>query len=329
MDFDLRSLGHAQALAEHASFARAANVLHLTQPALSRSIQQLEQRVGARLFDRGRRGVEPTEIGRIFLQHARELLARAGDLTREIAIIKDTEVGVLTIGAGAYTAEAMVGSAVAALVQRYPDLTVRVQIDNWANLTGLLHRREVELVVADATQAREDPTLDVIPLARYQGYFVVRAGHPLARRRAATLPEVLESPIVSTGRLPARILEPLLKASRKDRRKRAREIPSVTCESLTMMKRVAALSDAVAILPLKMAAREIEAGELVALPLVEPWLNASFAVMRLARRTFSRAGEAFVGILQSDHARFAREERVRARRLVAGIDRHRVRKSAR
>ena len=64
MDFDLRSLGHAQALAEHASFARAAKVLHITQPALSRSIQELERRVGVRLFDRARRGVEPTEAGR-------------------------------------------------------------------------------------------------------------------------------------------------------------------------------------------------------------------------------------------------------------------------
>lgn len=317
MDFDLRSLNHAQALAEHASFARAANVLHLTQPALSRSIQQLEQRVGARLFDRGRRGAEPTEIGRIFLEHARELLARAGDMSREIAIIKGAEVGILTIGAGAYTAEAMVDAAVAALVRRFPYLTLRVIVDNWASLTGSLHRREVHFVVADATQAHADPMLETTFLARYQGYFVVRAGHPLRRQRPLTLGDVLEFPLVSTGRLPARILEPLLKASRKDRRNRVREIPSVTCESLAMMKTIAESSDAVAILTLKVAAREIESGKLAALPLVEPWLSGDFAVIRLARRTLSPPGAALVGILQNQHAHFAREERARVKRFVA------------
>jgi len=316
MDFDLRSLSHAQALADHASYARAANVLHLTQPALSRSIQQLEQRVGARLFDRGRRGVEPTEIGRIFLQHARELLARAGDMSREIAIIKGAEVGTLTIGAGAYTAEAMVDSAVAALVQRFPNLTLRVVVDNWANLTGSLHRREVHFAVADATQARTDPALDTTFLARYQGYFVVRADHPLTGRRTLALTDVLEFPVVSTGRLPARILEPLLKASRKDCEKRVREIPSVTCESLAMMKAIAESSDAVAILPLKVVEREIESGRLAALPLVEPWLNGDFAVIRLAHRTLSPAGEAIVEILQGQHAHFDRDESARAKRLV-------------
>ena len=323
MDFDLRSLSHAQALADHANYARAANVLHLTQPALSRSIQQLERRVGARLFDRGRRGVEPTEIGRIFLQHARELLARAGDMSREIAIIKGAEVGTLTIGAGAYTAEAMVDTAVAALVQRFPNLTLRLVVDNWANLTGSLHRREVHFAIADATQARADPALDTTFLARYQGYFVVRADHPLTERRTLALTDVLEFPVVSTGRLPARILEPLLKASRNDRHKRIRDIPSVSCESLAMMKAIAESSDAVAILPLKTIEREIGSGRLAALPLVEPWLTGDFAVIRLAGRTLSPAGEALVGILQNQHAHFARDERARARRLLA----HRVRRN--
>lgn len=317
MDFDLRALGHAQALADHASYARAANVLHLTQPALSRSIQQLERRVGARLFDRGRKGVEPTEVGRIFLRHARELLARAGDLTREISIIKGAEVGVLTIGSGAYPAEVMVDTAVASLVQRYPDLTVRVFVDNWANLTGLLHRREVDLVVADAAQARADPALDVTAVADYQGYFVVRSGHPLTlRRHPVALGDVLDFPVVSTGRLPARLLEPLLKGARRNALKHVREVPAVTCESLAMMKVIAESSDAVAILPLKAIAREVEANRLAALPLVEPWLIADFGIIRLAGRTLSPAGEALVSILQREHAHFDRDERTRARRLV-------------
>lgn len=323
MDFDLRSLGHAQALAEHASFARAARFLHITQPALSRSIQQLEQRMGVRLFDRGLGPVEPTETGRLFLIYARELLALAGDLSREMAFIKGTGTGRLAIGAGTYPAEGIVDGAVAALLRQYPTLSLRVVVDNWANLIELLRKRELDLVIAEATLARSDPDLEVTSLARYQGYFMVRTDHPLTRLRSVTLAEILEFPVVSTARLPARLLDPLLKEARADSQSGAREFPSVTCESLAMMKRVAALSDAVAILPIKMAAREIESGELTALPLVEPWLNASFAVIRLARRRLSPEGDAFVRILVEDHTHFARDERIRMRNLLARTGRRR------
>jgi len=329
MDFDLRALAHARALADHASFARAARALHITQPALSRSIQQLERRLGVRLFDRGRGRVEPTETGRLFLVYARELLARASDLSREMAVIKGTGTGRLAIGAGTYPAEGIVDTAVAALLRQYPALSLRVVVDNWSNLLELLRKREVDLVIAEATLARADPELEVTALARYQGYFVVRPDHPLTRLRTVKLPEVLDYPIVSTARLPARLLDPLLKGARAEPSSRSVEIPSVTCESLAMMKRVAAISDAVAILPLKMAVREIEAGELAALPLAEPWLNASFAVIRLARRSLSPEGETLVRILLANHENFARDERVRARRLVSRTGHRRSRTSAR
>ena len=84
MDFDLRLLRHARALGEERNFARAARTLRLTQPALSRSIQDLERRTGIKLFDRNKGRVEPTDLGRIFLAHARELMGRAEALDREV-----------------------------------------------------------------------------------------------------------------------------------------------------------------------------------------------------------------------------------------------------
>ncbi|MEI8352823.1 MAG: LysR family transcriptional regulator [bacterium] len=68
--FDMRRLRHALALAEHRNFARAATALHITQPALSRSIQSLEDALGVHLFDRNPRDVEPTAFGELVLRHA-------------------------------------------------------------------------------------------------------------------------------------------------------------------------------------------------------------------------------------------------------------------
>ena len=77
MNIELRHLRHALALAEHGNFARAAEALHLSQPALTRSLQALEAQVGEQLFDRSHREVTPTTMGELLLQHARQLLLHA------------------------------------------------------------------------------------------------------------------------------------------------------------------------------------------------------------------------------------------------------------
>src|SRR5690554_6103639 len=74
---DLRKLNHALAIAEAASYARASERLHLTQSALTRSIQALESELGLQLFDRGKSGVRPTVDGEKILDRARYLLLQA------------------------------------------------------------------------------------------------------------------------------------------------------------------------------------------------------------------------------------------------------------
>ena len=100
MSIDLRLLRHAQALAEHGSFSRAAEALDIAQPSLSRGIKELETRVGLPLFIRSRSGHEPTDFGRVFLQHAAEVLSQVGDLEREVALAKGLGTGEVAVGLG-------------------------------------------------------------------------------------------------------------------------------------------------------------------------------------------------------------------------------------
>lgn len=86
MQINLRLLRQAQALAVYGSFSRAAESLKIAQPTLSPGIKELEERVGLPPFNRSRSGHEPTDFGRVFLQHASELLAKVGDLEREVAV---------------------------------------------------------------------------------------------------------------------------------------------------------------------------------------------------------------------------------------------------
>jgi DNA-binding transcriptional LysR family regulator len=105
MMIETRLLQQVVILAEVRSYAKAAKILHLSQPALSRSIQQLESRIGQRLFDRLRRQIQLTEVGLLFVNRARDLLARGDDLEREVSLLNGSRGGQLTIGAGPYPAE--------------------------------------------------------------------------------------------------------------------------------------------------------------------------------------------------------------------------------
>ena len=83
MPLELQQLRQVIALAEHGSFVRAAAALHISQPALSRSVRGLEQRFGNDLFVRTSSGVVPTDVGRLYIGRARDVLRLANELDRE------------------------------------------------------------------------------------------------------------------------------------------------------------------------------------------------------------------------------------------------------
>jgi len=307
MSIDLRHLRHARALAEHKHFGRAAGELGISQPALSRSIAQLEGQIGARLFERDAKGIEPTDTGSLLLERAVELLARADDLGREMASLQGRGAGALRIGAGTYPAEILVGRALAALLKQHPDVHARVVVENVVQLIPLLRRRDLDLVIGDATQFATDPDFIITALTPRQGYFVCRAGHSLLKQTRLTLKDVMAFPLVFTGRLPPRFLGPLLAASRHPGGTGdPHNPPAITCESLAMMKTIVAGSDAIAILPLGAIGPEVGSGTLAVLPLVEPWLYGNFSIIRLSRRTAPPSSEAFVQLLLETDAELTR-----------------------
>lgn len=313
MDFDLRLLRHARALGEERSFARAARTLRLTQPALSRSIQDLERRTGIKLFDRSKSRVEPTDLGRIFLAHARELLGRAEALDREVAALRGSGTGSLVVGSGTFPTILFVATATSNFLRTNPNVSIRVVNDNWAELVTSLRRREVDFIVA--AMPADDEAADVVtrPLTSRQGRFLVRPGHPLLSKRPLSLEDVVAYPIVSTSRLTSAIADRLL-AVRKDRDAK-RPLVDVACESTEMMRLIATATDHVLLSPLGAIVDTVERGELVALPVIDPRISATFAVIRLLARTLPATAEEFIAsVVEADRAS-ANMERALASRL--------------
>jgi DNA-binding transcriptional LysR family regulator len=311
MDFDLRLLRHARALAEEGSFARASRNLHLTQPALSRSIQDLERRTGIKLFDRNKGRVEPTDLGRVFLAHARELLGRAEALDREVATMRGSGTGSLVVGSGSFPTSMFMGGAVSAFLRRNPGVGVRLVNSNWVALVAALRRRELDFIVAAPPVADEATDLVVRPLSLRQGYFLVRPGHPLRMRRELCLEDIAACPIMCVGHLAPAITERLLEA--RPSRDAARPVPDVACDSLQLMAQIAGATDHVLLSTLSANENSISAGELVALPVIEPKLSVTFAVLRLAARTLPSIADDFIReVIAADRAGLVAERELAA-----------------
>jgi len=284
MDFDLRLLRHARALADEGNFARAARAQHLTQPALSRSIQELERRTGLKLFDRGKSRVEPTDLGRIFLAHAADLLARAEALDRELSTLRGVGTGALAVGSGVYPTAIFMTDAVARFAAKHPGVSVRLVNEPWTMLIAALRRRELDFVVSAIPPADQLAGLTANPLSPRLGRFLVRPSHPLAHAASGlSLADITAHPIVSSGRLPAWIVETLAKA--RDRKAAGRSIPDLACESHDMMCDVAAATDHVVMTTLSAAVRWIERGALV--PLVSSGVEivVPFGILEVEGRT--------------------------------------------
>lgn len=117
-------LRHFLLVADRASFTGAARAAHLTQPALSASIRRLEQDLGTRLFDRGRRGAALTATGRALLPRARAALSAVEDARRAVREVEDLTRGEVRIGAGSTTATYLLPPVLARFRRRYPGVRI-------------------------------------------------------------------------------------------------------------------------------------------------------------------------------------------------------------
>lgn len=286
---DLRQLRHFVALAEHGHFARAAEAVHLSQPALSRSIQALEGQLGCSLVDRHSRGISLTAHGRLVLEHARRLLAASLALSNAVNQLGNLQAGELRLGAGPYPAARLVPQAVGRLLQRYPRVQVKLTIANWLELRDSLLDAAIELFVADIRELQSDPQLHIEPLHSHSGVLFCRPAHPLLRQRSLRLHDLLDYPLAGT-QLPLEVERSLAKLF-------ARAQPlNVQCDNFLVLKRLVADSDVLSMAPWDVIADEVQAGQLSLLPLAPASLReqSAYGVVSRAGHSLSPAAQALM-----------------------------------
>lgn len=308
MSIDLRLIRHAAAVAEHGSFGRAADALGIAQPTLSRSIKDLEARVGLPLFTRHRHGAEPTDFGYLFLKQAAAVSAQFSDLEREVALAKGLHKGELAVGLGPYAAELLIPHALPRFVSAHPAVRVRIQVDSLEALGRALRQRTLDLVVGESTVLEDDESIDIFEqLDPIKAHLFVRAGHPLASS-GATLRDVLCFPLIQVSRLPPRVLKPFLEAlGAPTVHGQGRPVPAIDCPSVPLAIATVIGSDAVMMATLGMLKRELGQGSVVPV-FHEPWMRTHWSFMQLRHRSPSPSGQEFLVALRAANAACVAED---------------------
>lgn len=143
----LAELRHLLLIAEHGTFTEAARRAHLSQPALSASIQRLEERVGARVLERGRKGATLTAAGEVLVPRARATLSAFEDGVRAVAEVQGLRRGVVRIGGGATVCTYLLPKTLAAFRGRHPDVELRVREGVPDLLMNGLHDGTLDLAI--------------------------------------------------------------------------------------------------------------------------------------------------------------------------------------
>lgn len=256
-----RQLVHFLAVVDHGSLGRSAEALNISVQALSKSIQVLEDIVGAKLFDRGSRGLELTVFGESLLGHARAVIAELRRAAQELEEIKGTEIGHVHIGTGPTFAATLLPLVVGRLIKVSPGLRVSVTEGRHALFPMVLHG-ELDLAIVALDVSVPDPELGQEVILENDVVPVVRKTHPLALLESPTL-EDLQSAAWLLAKSPdpyrSRLAETFSKAGLHPPR------PLIEYESASFARGMLLAADVVAFMPTALVQAEVESGELVAL----------------------------------------------------------------
>lgn len=308
---DLKRLRHLTVLVQHGNFHRAAEALHLTQPALSRSIQALEAHVGEPLLTRHRTGVEPTELGRLLLRHAGTLEAQVRDLDRELRLTKGLALGELRVGVGPWGGSVLVGPVVGRLIALHPGLQLKLVLAPWQELPERARAREVDVILGELREVEQLADFECAPLRAHDVSVVARAGHPLTRKPQLQAADLFDWPMAGPH-LPQYALQALMAMATSAGVPVERLRPGllgVTCDSSGILRQVLLNSDALSFMPRFMAeatgesSGEEEGGQgLVTLPVPGLTQSVRFGAAWLRGRTLGGIGEKFVALLREHDA---------------------------
>jgi len=296
----LQQLTHALALNRLGNFHRAAKALHLSQPALSRSIRSLEESLGVRLFERHGAQVKPTLYGEALLSRAETILEQSDELEREILLLQGLEAGALAVAMGAFAAELSGSRAVGELLRLHPSIRCQIRLRSWREVTDLVAARAVDVGLAEISTVIGSEELRVEPLGQHEMVLYCRPGHPLLDRGPLSrgdldaFPQALiRVPPRGANRVPGKGFRD---AGHGD------QTPHIEVDDLSTARTIVMGSDVLSTATALQLEPWVRGGQLRVLPFRANWLRLNYGFITLRDRMLSPAAELFMRVVRQIEA---------------------------
>ena len=299
-----RHLALVVALDTHRSLRKAAAEIALTQPAATKLLHDLEDALGAPLFERHAWGMSPTPYGETLVRHARGMLNDLAQAHADITAQRAGALGSLRVGGVTGSVPRFIAPAIGALRAAHPRLRVYALVNTSEVLVDALRRGELDVAVTPRPPDDELEGLETHALADEPLTIVARAAHPLARKRSVALAalSVLTWIVPPAGSPLRRDFDAIHAAA-------GARPPTDLIETVSIVATLALLqtSDALSLLPEGLARHYESPGLLARLAVTLPGAGTRYEVMTRASRALAPAAQAFVEAL----ARLARRQDAR------------------
>jgi len=292
-------LGQIEAFVQvsaHNSFSRAAEVLQLTQPSITARIQSLERELGEELFERGGRGVRLTDPGLAFLPYAERILQTVAEGRDIIDDVRNVQLGSLYLGSALTISTYVLPRILHTFRSRHSGVDVSIRTGRSEQVLAMLQADEVQVGLVRSLSHQE---IETVHLYDDEIVLIVNPEHPFAARGATAVEEVASEPIVLFDRGSSYF------GLTHGFFRQAGVVPNIAMEldSLEATKRMVEEGLGIALVPLVTIERELQAGRLVKIEMVDaPPLKRPISLIYKRHRKRPRTVQAFIDALMEMYA---------------------------
>jgi DNA-binding transcriptional LysR family regulator len=171
------------------SFTKAAESLHMTQPAVTFQVRQLEEHFDTRLFDRTHNRVTLTDVGQVVYEVAERIFELYDEMERRVREMTGEMGGSLNIGASMTIAENMLPSLLGQFKKKHPDLNVRLKVGNTESIVSMVEHNVIDLAIVEGTVSNKN--LLVEHCRSDELVVIMPPDHPLAKHKSLTVDQLM------------------------------------------------------------------------------------------------------------------------------------------
>jgi DNA-binding transcriptional LysR family regulator len=187
LPFTLQQLRILKAVATEKSFTKAAEVLYLSQPSLSKQIKRLEKNLDILLINRENNKISLTENGKVFLQYSERILALCEESCRALIDLKNGDRGNLSVGASQTIGTYLMPKVLALFAQNYPQIDLKVQVNSTRIIANNVLNREIDIAVVGGDIPDElKRSLTIKNFVEDEFSLIISKSHPFAKKKKIT-----------------------------------------------------------------------------------------------------------------------------------------------